>query len=239
MRFLAVIPARFPSTRLEGKPLLLLGERTVIQRVWDATVESGEFDDVVVATDDDRIAEAVQGFGGTAVMTSPDLANGSERVAAAADLLPDHYDVVANIQGDQPFVSADAIRALLAPFGDDTSAEMTTVAMPLSPELVDDPNTVKIVTDVRGRALYFSRSLIPANPAGLCIRTSSISASMPSGARFCADSPRSHRLLSNKQRIWSSCAPSNTVWSSSLAWQRAAAWRSTPRGLCTRTGLGA
>lgn len=61
MRFLAVIPARFPSTRLEGKPLLLLGERTVIQRVWDATVESGEFDDVVVATDDDRIAEAVQG----------------------------------------------------------------------------------------------------------------------------------------------------------------------------------
>lgn len=100
-------------------------------------------------------------------MTSPDLANGSERVAAAADLLPDHYDVVANIQGDQPFVSADAIRALLAPFGDDTSAEMTTVAMPLSPELVDDPNTVKIVTDVRGRALYFSRSLIPANPRGI------------------------------------------------------------------------
>lgn len=167
MRALAVIPARYPSTRLEGKPLLKLGDRTVIQRVWDATVESGEFDDVVVATDDQRIAATVEQFGGVALLTSPLLANGSERVAAAADALAGEYDIVANIQGDQPFVSQDAIHALLAPFREGQSAEMTTVAMPLHPDLADDPNTVKIVTDITGRALYFSRSLIPANPRHL------------------------------------------------------------------------
>lgn len=164
MRALAVIPARYPSTRLEGKPLLKLGDRTVVQRVWDATVASEEFDDVIVATDDVRIVAAVEEFGGSALLTSPALANGSERVAAAADAFPGDYDVIANIQGDQPFVSQAAIRALLAPFRDGQPAEMTTVAMPLRPELVNDPNTVKIVTDVDGRALYFSRSLIPANP---------------------------------------------------------------------------
>ncbi|MFT4214391.1 MAG: 3-deoxy-manno-octulosonate cytidylyltransferase [Microbacterium sp.] len=167
MRALAVIPSRYRSTRLEGKPLLELGGRTVVQRVWDATVTSGEFDDVVVATDDQRIFDAVQDFGGQVVMTSPDLANGSERVAAAADMLPSAYDVVANIQGDQPFVSHAAIRALLVPFREGQPVDMTTVGMPLSPELADDPNTVKLVTDVSGRALYFSRSLIPANPRGV------------------------------------------------------------------------
>lgn len=167
MRALAVIPSRYLSTRLEGKPLLKLGDRTVVQRVWDATIASGEFDDVVVATDDQRIFDAVEGFGGVAVMTSPELANGTERVAAAADLMPGEYDVVANVQGDQPFVSLAALAALLAPFREGEAVDMTTVSMPLQPELADDPNTVKIVTDVNGRALYFSRSLIPANPSGL------------------------------------------------------------------------
>lgn len=167
MRALAVIPSRYLSTRLEGKPLLKLGARTVVQRVWDATVASGEFDDVVVATDDARIFDDVEAFGGSAVMTSPALANGTERVAAAADLMPGEYDVVANVQGDQPFVSHAALRALLAPFREGIAADMTTVSMPLKPELANDPNTVKIVTDVNSRALYFSRSLIPANPRGL------------------------------------------------------------------------
>lgn len=167
MRALAVIPSRYPSTRLEGKPLLKLGERTVVQRVWDATIASGEFDDVVVATDDQRIFDAVLGFGGRAVMTSSALENGTERVAAAADLMPGEYDVVANVQGDQPFVSHAALNALLAPFREGESVDMTTVAMPLQTEFADDPNTVKIVTDTNGRALYFSRSLIPANPRGV------------------------------------------------------------------------
>ncbi|MFB7250227.1 3-deoxy-manno-octulosonate cytidylyltransferase [Microbacterium sp. NPDC056234] len=167
MRVLAVIPSRYPSTRLEGKPLLMLGNRSVVQRVWDATVASGEFDEVVVATDDRRIFDHVQEFGGRAIITSDSLENGSERVAAAADALDGDFDVVANIQGDQPFVSREAIRALIAPFRDGQDPEMTTVAMPLAPELADDPNTVKIVTDMRGRALYFSRSLIPANPKNL------------------------------------------------------------------------
>lgn len=164
MRALAVIPSRYPSTRLDGKPLLKLGERTVVQRVWDATVSANQFDEVVVATDDQRIFKAVEEFGGRAVMTSTSLANGSERVAAAADVIPGEFDVVANIQGDQPFVSEAAITALLAPFREGEPADMTTVGMPLAPELAHDPNTVKVVTDVRGRALYFSRSLIPANP---------------------------------------------------------------------------
>lgn len=167
MRALAVIPSRYPSTRLEGKPLLMLGSRSVVQRVWDATVASGEFDEVIVATDDQRIVQTVEGFGGRAVLTSPELANGSERVAATADLIGGDFDVVANIQGDQPFVSREAIVALLAPFREGAPADMTTVAMPLAPELADDPNTVKVVCDVHGRALYFSRSLIPANPRAL------------------------------------------------------------------------
>lgn len=167
MRVLAVIPARFASTRLEGKPLLKLGDRTVIQRVWDATTASEEFDDVYVATDDARIFDEVESFGGRAVMTSSELANGSERVAAAAEALPTEYDVIANIQGDQPFVSQAALHALIAPFREGVQAEMTTVAMPLHPYLADDPNTVKVVTDAAGRALYFSRSLIPANPRGI------------------------------------------------------------------------
>ena len=167
MRALAVIPSRFSSSRLEGKPLLMLGGRTVVQRVWDATVASGEFENTVVATDDERIFEAVTGFGGRAVMTSPTLANGSERVAAAADMMSGEYDVVANIQGDQPFVSRSAIAALLQPFREGQAPDMSTVAMPLRPELAHDPNTVKVVTDVHGRALYFSRSSIPANPRGV------------------------------------------------------------------------
>jgi 3-deoxy-manno-octulosonate cytidylyltransferase (CMP-KDO synthetase) len=174
MRTLAVIPSRYASTRLPGKPLLVLGGRTVIQRVWDATTQSGEFDRVVVATDDERIVRTVDGFGGEAVMTSDQLSNGSERTAAAAALVEtghEAYDVVANVQGDQPFVSSDALSALMAPYRNQAQAgtdgpDMTTVAVPLDPGLADDPNTVKVVTAVDGRALYFSRSRIPADPRG-------------------------------------------------------------------------
>ncbi|MFC7360042.1 3-deoxy-manno-octulosonate cytidylyltransferase [Nocardioides astragali] len=166
VRALAVIPARMASTRLPGKPLLLIEGRTIVQWVHDATASSGVFDRVVVATDDERIAEAVDAFGGESLMTSSDVTTGSERVAEAAAAIGDRFDVVANVQGDQPFVSAGDLRALIAPFTADPQPEMTTLAAPLDASLADDPSAVKVVTDLQGRALYFSRSRIPAQHPG-------------------------------------------------------------------------
>lgn len=161
LRTLAVIPARFGSSRLEGKPLELIGNKTVIERVWHATKSSGEFDRVIVATDDERIFGKVKAFGGEVVLTSPEIENGSLRVIAAFKSLNEPFDVVANIQGDQPFVSNEAISALLRPFRDGKNPDMTTIATPLSQQNVADPNTVKVITDIFGQALYFSRSPIP------------------------------------------------------------------------------
>ena len=166
MRTLAVIPARLASTRLPEKALLPLGGRPIVQWVHDATLGSGMFDRVVVATDDARIAEAVAKFGGDFLMTSAEHSTGSERVAEAAAMLPETYDVVANVQGDQPFVSHDDLRSLLRPYAEGQRPDMTTLAAPMSPELEKDPNSVKVVADVRGRALYFSRSPIPAAGPG-------------------------------------------------------------------------
>lgn len=162
LRILGVVPARMASTRLPGKPLLLLGNRPIVGWVHQAATASGVFDRVVVATDDDRIVDAVREGGGEALLTDPTLATGSERVAAAAAALGEQYDIVANVQGDQPFVRADELRALVAPYVEGLAPDMTTVAAPLAPDLVDDPGAVKVVTDLHGRALYFSRSRIPA-----------------------------------------------------------------------------
>lgn len=159
---LAVIPARMASTRLPGKALLPLAGRPIVAWVHEAAAASGVFDRVVVATDDERIAAAVTDAGGEVVMTDPDLPTGSHRVAAAAAALGNDYPVVANVQGDQPFVRSDDLHALLAPYREGLTPDMTTVAAPLDPALVDDPSAVKVVLDVHGRALYFSRSPIPA-----------------------------------------------------------------------------
>lgn len=159
---LAVIPARIGSTRLPRKALLDLVGRTVVQWVHDATVASGVFDRVVVATDDPEIASTVHTFGGECLMTSASAATGSDRVAEAAARLEHSYDVVANVQGDQPFVSPADLEALVRPYRDGRRPDMTTLAAPLLPELADDPSAVKVVTDLEGRALYFSRSRIPS-----------------------------------------------------------------------------
>lgn len=148
--------------RLPGKPLLALGDRPVVQWVHDAAVGSGVFDDVVVATDDERIFTTVTGFGGRCVMTDGALATGSERVAAAAASCSKTYDVVVNVQGDQPFVQPGDLKALVAPYAEGLLPDMTTLAAPLDLNLADDPSVVKVVTDVAGHALYFSRSRIPA-----------------------------------------------------------------------------
>jgi 3-deoxy-manno-octulosonate cytidylyltransferase (CMP-KDO synthetase) len=160
MKALAVIPARYGSQRFPGKPLARLGERTVVEWVWRATAASTLFDHVVVATDDQRVAECVRAFAGEVEMTRSDHETGSDRVAEVAERFTE-VDVVANVQGDQPFVSAIQLTSLLKPYSEGHTPAMTTLACPLDATRATDPNVVKVVCDIDGYALYFSRAPIP------------------------------------------------------------------------------
>lgn len=159
-RLLAVIPVRMAATRLPGKPLLTIGDRTVVEWVHHRTERTDVFDRVVVATPDKEIHEAVERFGGEVVLTSGDHLTGTDRVAEVAGQLAD-YDVIANVQGDQPFVDEVMLRALVAPYLDGERPDMVTIGAPLPPDGYADPDTVKVVTDRASNALYFSRSPIP------------------------------------------------------------------------------
>jgi 3-deoxy-manno-octulosonate cytidylyltransferase (CMP-KDO synthetase) len=162
---LAVIPARYASSRFPGKPLVRVGGKPLVEWVYRSTLASGLFDDVVVATDDEAIARCVHEFGGAAELTSDSHETGTDRVAEVASRRPD-ASVVANIQGDQPLLSQAQLTALLTPYRDGRDPEMSTVACPLEGD-PSDPNVVKVVCDEQGRALYFSRSPIPhADVAG-------------------------------------------------------------------------
>lgn len=165
---LAVVPVRMTATRLPGKPLLDLGGRTVVQRVHDAVVTSGVFDEVLVATDDEQIADVVRAFGGQVRMTLPTHETGTDRVAEAA--AGTSCDVVANVQGDQPFVTSAMLAALVQPYVDGRAPAMTTVGCPLRDhDQIADPSVVKVVRALDGAALYFTRSAVPhggtADPA--------------------------------------------------------------------------
>ncbi len=146
--------------------MLPLGNRPVVQWVHDAATASGIFDDVLVATDDQRIFDAVSAFGGNAMMTDSALATGSERVAAAAASCSSSYDVVVNVQGDQPFVQPGDLKTLVEPYAEGLTPDMTTLSAPLDAAFADDPSAVKVVSDLAGHALYFSRSRIPAGAPG-------------------------------------------------------------------------
>lgn len=166
MRILAVIPARYAATRFPGKPLAELGGRPVIQWVYEAAVRCPAFDEVVVATDDPRILETVRGFDGLAELTRADHRSGTDRVAELAGRRPD-AEVIVNVQGDQPFASAESLAALVEPYVRGGAPPMTTLACPLTePAARSDPNTVKVVCDVLGNALYFSRACIPHSEVG-------------------------------------------------------------------------
>jgi len=155
---LGVIPARYASTRLPGKPLADLGGKPVIQHTYERARQALER--VIVATDDERILAAVAGFGGQAVMTRPDHTCGSERVAEVADTLD--CDIVVNIQGDEPFIDPLMIQEAVAPLLADPELVMSTLSRPItSKEDLHNPSVVKVVSDQEGNALYFSRSLIP------------------------------------------------------------------------------
>ena len=159
MKYIGIIPARYASTRFPGKPLALLGGKPVIQRVYEQV--SSLLDATYVATDDDRIYEAVVGFGGKAIMTSPTHKSGTDRIEEAMEKIGGDYDVVVNIQGDEPFVRREQIEALCACFAD-PNTQIATLGKPFdSMEATENPNSPKIVVDNNGFALYFSRSVIP------------------------------------------------------------------------------
>ncbi|MFL5355807.1 3-deoxy-manno-octulosonate cytidylyltransferase [Archangium sp.] len=158
-RTFAVIPARYASTRFPGKPLALIAGRPMIEHVWRRCQEARVFDEVVVATDDVRIQETVTRLGGTAVMTSPECATGTDRVAEVARARPD-VDVWVNVQGDEPLVDPASLRVLAGLFAD-PAVEMGTLVRPLEAAEVDNPHVVKAVLALDGDALYFSRSTVP------------------------------------------------------------------------------
>lgn len=158
---IAIIPARYDSTRLPGKPLVKINDRTLIEHVYRRVEQAKLIDRILVATDDSRILEAVHRFGGTAILTRRDHSSGTERLAEAAkDMDPD--TILVNVQGDEPLIEPHAIdRAIAA--AQDRDAEVVTLRTPLTdPVAIQDPNMVKVVVDANGFALYFSRSPIPS-----------------------------------------------------------------------------
>ena len=159
MKFIGIIPARYASTRFPGKPLAMLGGKTVIQRVYEQV--SCVLDEAYVATDDERIREAVERFGGVAVMTSPNHKSGTDRIEEAATRLNTDADVIINVQGDEPFIQRSQLETVKQLFSDPRT-QIATLGKPFeSMEAVCNPNSPKIVCDVDGYALYFSRSVIP------------------------------------------------------------------------------
>jgi 3-deoxy-D-manno-octulosonate cytidylyltransferase len=159
-RVAVVIPARYGATRLPGKPLAEIDGRPMIWYVWEKARRAQVPSRVVVATDDERIAAVVRGFGGEAVMTSPTCASGTDRVAEAARGMDE--EVVINLQGDEPLMHPSVIDAVAAPLVSDPDVTMSTAALPQDdPAEYAHPSVVKVVVDGRGDALYFSRSPIP------------------------------------------------------------------------------
>ena len=161
MNVLAVIPARLASTRLPRKVLLRETGKPLIQHVWEGVRACKAIDRIVVATDAEEVADAVKAFGGEAVLTSPACASGTDRVAEAAAAYAE-AEIVINVQGDEPEMSPEPLYALVEGMKAQPAADMGTVAVPWPDGVpLDDPGFVKVVTDVNGYALYFSRSAIP------------------------------------------------------------------------------
>jgi len=162
---IAVIPARFASSRFPGKPLAKQTGRFLVQHVWERVRAAACLDRVIVATDDERIAEAVGSFGGEVMLTRADHQSGTDRVAEVCRDL--ECDLVVNVQGDEPEIEPATIRRLVELLEQDDRCPMATLACPFSGipgSDPSDPDAVKVVVDLNGRALYFSRSLIPHPP---------------------------------------------------------------------------
>jgi 3-deoxy-manno-octulosonate cytidylyltransferase (CMP-KDO synthetase) len=160
LAIVAIIPARFASTRLPGKPLSMIHGKTMIERVYERALSAATVSRVVVATDDERIAGVVRGFGGDVLMTSPDHPTGTDRLAEAARTID--AEVIVNVQGDEPMLDPAGIDAVAKALLEEPSLPMATLSVPLrSVEEMLSPSVVKVVVDARGDALYFSRGPIP------------------------------------------------------------------------------
>lgn len=162
MQSIAIIPARYASTRFPAKPLALLGGKPIVQRVYEQVKKVVER--VVVATDDERIYNTVVSFGGEAVMTSPNHKSGTDRCAEAYERLGYEADIVINVQGDEPFIATEQIKALVKCF-EKESVDIATLVKPFSAdggiEALENPNSPKVVLNKEGEAIYFSRSVVP------------------------------------------------------------------------------
>jgi 3-deoxy-manno-octulosonate cytidylyltransferase (CMP-KDO synthetase) len=155
-----IIPARYGSKRLPGKPLIMLANRPLVLHVVDRAREISVVDKVIVATDDERILKAVQQEGETAVMTPESLNSGTDRVGWVARELDS--DIIVNLQGDEPLIEAEAVEAAIQVLVEDKTVSVATLGYPITKEKVwQDPNVVKVITDDNYRALYFSRHPIP------------------------------------------------------------------------------
>lgn len=161
MKILCVIPSRMGSTRLQRKPLQLIQGKPMVQWVYENAKKCDFIDDVVVATDHPEIAEIIEQRGGEAMMTPENIETGSDRVALVAKAYP-HCDVIINLQGDEPFIRPSMLHALVMPYLEGELPHMTTLASPLDfNHCYQNPNIVKVITDINGNAIYFSRAAIP------------------------------------------------------------------------------
>lgn len=160
MKFLGVIPSRYASTRLEGKPLKDICGHTMVEWVYKRALKS-KLDGVVVATDDERIVDEVKSFGGNVILTRKNHINGTSRIAEVCETYSD-YDVIVNIQGDEPLIEPDMINSIIDSFIEDNTIPMSTLKYKLNDMAeIENPNAVKVVTDKNDFAIYFSRSVIP------------------------------------------------------------------------------
>jgi 3-deoxy-manno-octulosonate cytidylyltransferase (CMP-KDO synthetase) len=157
----AIIPARLAATRLPNKPLADIGGKPMIQHVYERARRANVLSEVLIATPDEEIIAAVEAFGGKAVFTSPNHRTGTDRVAEAAHTLPDSVSVIVNVQGDEPLIDPATIDAVAAPLLNDDTLVITSLMAPYPEGRESDPNAVKVVCDVQGFALYFSRSPLP------------------------------------------------------------------------------
>lgn len=163
-KFIAIIPSRYGSSRFPGKPLADIAGKMMIQRVYEQVIQS--VDEVWVATDDERIAAAVRGFGGKAVMTSVDHRSGTDRCAEAVKTVSREtgkkFDVVINVQGDEPFIHPSQVSSLMTPFTEDPATEIATLIQPIhQAEVLMNPAEAKVALDIHGNAIFFSRQPIP------------------------------------------------------------------------------
>ncbi len=159
MKTVCVIPARYASTRLPGKPLVLIGNKPMIRHVYERACLAGSIDQVIIATDDERIERVAGQFGAAVVMTDPTLPSGTDRVYAAIKEVD--ADVIINLQGDEPFIEPRLLDQLAAMFGNPEVQIATPVGPVSSYEELTDPNLVRVTRDIHGRALYFTRATIP------------------------------------------------------------------------------